>query len=647
MKRTRVFVGAAMAVAVLLSVIGCASSSSTSTSSKPLPPTPASFKSDSQWSHVLSRLPASGQVTVATALTAFATAIGPVPGAVRAAGTSTPIESGSLAIDWVLANWNQLTPAQQNAINGDLAGVRTASAGDQKTVTLALAESGARELARESDSSAACQTSDSSTAGTYRSQILNIEKEITSKVGVGFPDPIVITLNTHNVTTTKDDTESLMYTYGCAGTSIDISGPSSVTECDVHIQPRIFGGNGKYAYSASDIHVTLIHELTHCLLIEHYGDALDEMPGWYIEGVPTWVQSVLGGGDAMTDGWWENYLATERTSLADRTYDGMGFFTHLAETGTDVWAEILPIADAFISAGKTTAVGWKAADPTAEFLDNWGSGFAQTRYPGTPWKTGGSNLPPYQPKLKKTVTVKDGSTITDTVRAFSSDLAPLDVDATVVEVGTPDGSNGRITVGSGEDSTLTKADDETFCTDKGGCKCPDGSSAAGTKFTPMDDGMEYLGATGGPVQTTVSVTGESLADFCTPPEACMVGTWRTLNETSGAKAGYGGQANVIWTISKSGLVSLDYNGSAPLVTPYGPAIITGTQSEQITLPDPSAKSGPWFARIVSNDIRMGGVPPQSAGLEDVGSWTCSGDAMTVNLSGDGGDAIFTMTRTSH
>jgi hypothetical protein len=144
----------------------------------------------------------------------------------------------------------------------------------------------------------------------------------------------------------------------------------------------------------------------------------------------------------------------------------------------------------------------------------------------------------------------------------------------------------------------------------------------------------------------VTVSGESLDDFCTPPDACMVGTWRTLNETSGSAVGFSGQAGIIWTISKQGLVSLDYNNSTPLNTPYGPAVITGTQSGQITLPSPKATSGPWVDHVVTNDIREGGNPPASAGFEDIGTWTCSGDAMTINLSGDGGDAIFTMTRTS-
>ena len=50
-----------------------------------------------------------------TAVAAFSLAFGPLPGAALPDGPRRPVESGSLAVQWILRHWGSLTPEQQKA----------------------------------------------------------------------------------------------------------------------------------------------------------------------------------------------------------------------------------------------------------------------------------------------------------------------------------------------------------------------------------------------------------------------------------------------------------------------------------------------------------------------------------------------------
>ena len=56
---------------------------------------------------------------------------------------------------------------------------------------------------------------------------------------------------------------------------------------------------------------------------------------------------------------WMWYLDSPTRPLSQREYDGVGFFAHLAETGTDPWSVILPIGAALLK-NNSTAAGWRA-----------------------------------------------------------------------------------------------------------------------------------------------------------------------------------------------------------------------------------------------------------------------------------------------
>jgi hypothetical protein len=334
-----------------------------------------------------------------------------------------------------------------------------------------------------------------------------IESEIASHVGGTYTGPAYLEVNTKNVTVGPVG-EAAMYTYGCNGSS---EATGAVTGCAIHIEPRSVSG----PYSASDLHALLVHELTHCLLFQHFGARYGDFPAWYVEGVPTWVESVLGGGDKIADGWWLQYLETQDASLFQRSYSALGFFAHLAETGTDVWHTIIPIGTAFATNGNSNKAGWTAASPTTAFLSSWGPSFAAGRYPGSAWNTGGPGLPHYEPPLASATSLGDGGALTVSSTAAASALRQVDIDATVVQVeDVSHGANGTISLGGGAAATLATAAKTVYCSDPSGCTCPELSARPDQEFVHIGDGLEYVGITGGLNSASVVLTGESLQNYC-------------------------------------------------------------------------------------------------------------------------------------
>jgi hypothetical protein len=208
-----------------------------------------------------------------------------------------------------------------------------------------------------------------------------------------------------------------------------------------------------------------------------------KIPAWYEEGLPTWVMSVLGGGDAASTPLWNEYLDTSTRSLYQRSYDGVGFFAHLAETGTDVWSKIDPIGRALT--GGNNKGGWDAAAPGESFLDSWGPGYVRGRYPGTPWNTGGPGLPAdHKPDIPNQALANDAALAVDAPVAGVG-VKQFDVSAEVLTLLPSGSAHGRFATGLGHDMSLAEAAGTVFCAKPGGCTCPDGSEGAGTQFTQL------------------------------------------------------------------------------------------------------------------------------------------------------------------
>jgi len=98
-----------VSAAVLVTAGGC-------TSRGPTAPDSARPAAPTAWDAVRDQVQEDGSVATATALAAFALAIGPVPGAVVPGGAVEQLDSGTLAVTWVLRHWADLSPEQRTAV---------------------------------------------------------------------------------------------------------------------------------------------------------------------------------------------------------------------------------------------------------------------------------------------------------------------------------------------------------------------------------------------------------------------------------------------------------------------------------------------------------------------------------------------------
>jgi hypothetical protein len=575
--RTRA-AGALVAAMVLLT--GCSPSRPA-----PAPAAATASAQPSAWDAATGRVAANGRLDLPTALSAFALAVGPVPGAEPAPGAKGPITSGTLAVTSVLAHWAELSAGQRTAVLAVLNGTGARNAPAAYRAPQPTANPNIR-----------CLTADSAGAAPYRAMLPGIESDVSAHLGrrLRIADHVFIAVNTKDL-----EDGALMYAYGCNGAKAGRTG-DGVTGCTIHINPSTLAG------TEAELHSYLVHEVVHCFLFDRFGMAYAAMPAWYVEGAPTWAMSQYGTSSARLGGIWKDYLDTPSVPLSGRSYDGLGFFVHLAETGTDVWAAIDRIGAAMRGKGAdATGYGWAAAKPTAGFAGSWGGGFVQGRYPGPAWTSGGAPLPPYSPALP-TGRLADGATLRVTAPAYAAAVRRLDVDAEVVVVAGA-GTAGRLTLGGGTDAAL---DGGPFCT-TGACSCPAGSSGSGTAFTAMAGGDVFLGTTGGAHAADVQLSGSSLADFCAKPRtSCLVGTWRTTAFAIANRAitEHGG-AGVRMRIEPSGKTTVGFGGMSPVTFTAttsgthtaGRFTFAGTLTGEVRLPSAGVTSGRW------EPVRSGGT----------------------------------------
>ena len=110
-------------------------------------------------------------------------------------------------------------------------------------------------------------------------------------------------------------------------------------------------------------------------------------PDWLIEGSAEWVGQTLAPSPSTSDGWWRRYLLDIGKSLLTRTYDAIGFFAHMEETGIDPWHSF----DLMFKA-PTSAMAYAIATDR-QFKLTWASSLLRDPDFGAGWDTTGPNIP--------------------------------------------------------------------------------------------------------------------------------------------------------------------------------------------------------------------------------------------------------------
>ena len=424
---------------------------------------------------VLREIHPDGTWSQETALRAFAAVFGPLPGVVVPEGPEAEVEFGTIALRMLALYIDEITAEQREAAleaAGPLARFldpdADLSSGSARPVVAMGVPDLTTVLAADSDG---YETE-------IESIITGIESRIGRPLGIDFdvvvsPEPIGILHATANPTTSDGE---------------NISG------CEVTILPNA------QALSGKNLTAVLAHETWHCFEFSRLGTMSRRKgsPPWIIEGQAMWVgEAFVGGSEGLepADRHWKEYLIDPGpgTGLFARSYDAIGFYSHLHDQGIDPWTVLDPILDQTSNlAAFNIAVGGQSLDVVTTWAPSWyrdglpTSTFALVNAPGIP----GPGTRP----VPATFTISSGTfQQVSALDPLSAAVADVGVEAEILTIDVI----GQGVVGDmvfGEEIVFV-ANTRTFCMVED-CTCPDGTPG------PSD----HLGD-----ELRVAVTGDALS----------------------------------------------------------------------------------------------------------------------------------------
>ena len=466
-------------VVVLCAVAACSSGSKATGGNRR---SPAGAKPVSAGRRILEGLRPDGTVPLLVAEQAFSLAVVPLPGVTIPPGPrDDTLFSATAPIRWLRDHRSELTAAQHRVADRWLDPERApvtstrASTGTPTKIEPAVFTVGSARR-----SAVPMFASDQQRYETEIAQVLPI---LASHFGnLGFDVPVVIDPNP----------KGTAYALASAG----------ATSCTLSVFPK-----GHFA-SGNDLRFLVAHELTHCFQNRTAVQAIANSSGasWVIEGGADWAGLEVSGPTQLMSGHWNEYVAHPETPLFSRSYDAVGFFAHLKESGIDPWKVLLSMINATDNPGRYgNAVG--SDRPT--FEDSWASGmFRGQPIPGRVWNTSGVGMPASRPDPQQTSVGNDVD-----APAWTLTTAEVTTNAEVTSVR----AEGSVRVGWGStlDQVVASGTTLDLCTKAGGCKCPAGSS--GSPPTVVAGSPFATAVTGGSAVATAHVTGTTLADYCKRP----------------------------------------------------------------------------------------------------------------------------------
>jgi hypothetical protein len=447
------------------------------------------------WQTVLSRIGADGTIDLRTAQQAFALAATPLPGVQVPAGPVGVIGSASGAIRWIISYLDQLTPAQRQVVTGWLADLRT-----RPGVPVP-------RKARATPLRAAAAAGDLESLAALVGEAADILAQ-PDHLGRDLGEQITVSIG-------ELSSGSLG---GSATFDADGKHVGPPVACLLVFTPRLLG------LSASAQLETVVHETFHCFaaalfpnLLTYYG--LRTGSAWVIEGAAEWAGDSIAGSDEGTPYHWTEYLVEPGRPLFSRSYDALGYYAHLAESGHDPWRVLDDMLLTAASGGNAAAftASLSAGNP-ATALDTWASGYARARHAGRAWDTTGPGITGDEPDVQLTA-VPNGGGATVTAPTVANDIQQLDLTADITTFTVSGEVHGRLGPSSGNDILAGQLSGD-WCTKAGGCTCPDGSPAGGRDLPVLASGVAWLALTGALGSGAVAVTGRPLDDTCKkqPPD---------------------------------------------------------------------------------------------------------------------------------
>ena len=410
------------------------------------------------WDRALDAIDADGTFSKEVALDLFAIAFGDMPGVNTPARGGATSRSGTLALRAVLAHEDELTPAQRARV----AEVRTIP---RDGATVPISTNGRRKL--------------------LAAQARQLRQDIKARLGTDVPGVLGLVFEPKDAIDPKSGGTM-------AGWADAKFSGGRYTGCYLHIMPATFG-------KGSNPVTTLAHEMIHCFQagLQPDENAWLDAPGWLVEGSAEWGSATLVGPDRLEADLWPVYLKEPGTPLFKRTYDAIGFFAHLEETGHSPWSAFAKAWGTRGNAAQFAAVGGTASD----VLDSWASGLTRETDFGTAWDTTGPGI---TDDIAPTPALKIGVGPTKVAAAaYTGKIYTLVATTDFVDISIA--GHARLADGKLDETSLGT---RSYCLNPDGCDCPDtGTNDNTPKLNPTGALLALSGGTDG---TTGTVAGRDL-----------------------------------------------------------------------------------------------------------------------------------------
>jgi hypothetical protein len=462
-----------------------------------------------------------------------------IPGVVVPSGDdgSDRPTSGTGAMRWVQADWDQLTADQKAVVDRYLPPEARKGAAQMTPApsAAALAPAGAAMAARPAVGSAnrgaeyaplvrPRQSGVALGAPTGWPFVVDVAPDASQDLALAMADDIsgiivhlapklgLPVIYSPDVTLTLSDTD---------GGNVLLNG--GAIEDEGHYQPcSIVAWKNTWsnaAWTAGDkvspvLHALLTHEVVHCFQGEAIGDIykFNAMPSWIMEGTAEYLaaEDTKVVDPVLTEAW-PNYLVSE-VSLTNRNYDALGYYSLLAYKGRDIWG--------------TVANGWKAAANStqrsdtfiavlhgddSDIRDSWAESYANATAWGDPWVLHGFGAPPDKTStLHEIQAVADPGWTGSLLSRSNTVLYVKDTSGEVVTVVT----DGLAFVHDSSGHSAMSFQVQSFCTVES-CVCPNGTALAGQDMASSHIDIPFLAAINAPEGgAQYHVIGSSLADLC-------------------------------------------------------------------------------------------------------------------------------------
>jgi hypothetical protein len=513
--------------------IAATSSASPIASPTASPTAPADLPAPSPgpaWQTILAAIGDDGTVSKDTALQAFSLAIGPLPGVSVPAGDTGMMQSGSMAVRWLVSHWQEISAEQQQAAIGMLPELGELQAYAPEVV-----------LAAQN------RTND------YYTQLA---REKFAEIGANLQSPLNIglTINARVGLPVKASSAAETGVYNAQG------GFSGTPAKCVIVVSAWLDRRGD-----ADVEASITHETWHCYEGAIVGLARywsDNPASWIIEGEAEWVAATLNPDAPMMAQPWPFYLGYPGDPLFSQSYQAIGFYSQLDSSGTDPWTTLADILKAPDNASAFAAAG---ADSDA-FLDRWASGFLRDDSRGDPWQITGPAVTSDKAPLNG-ISLNNGGSVGVSVPAYANEVSEFGETPDVMQVAMS--GHARVSDANGHDYLVGGEAD--FCMLLTGCECPGSDDPPPL---PLEGAAVVLAVTGGAAGSAGTLIGTQLDDFCNKGvSGTWTGTW-TNSPDFGTPAANGG---FTMTVRQKGAT---FTGTVSVTGPT--CVRTGTVNGTVT-----------------------------------------------------------------